>query len=346
MNSHRADKVERTGRGLRPLESLTRWWWQPVRWSELRTVRGGLSLLTAAYFLDALSDLGVWFGEGGLHSASRVDQFLRSAGLEQEAAASVSPLFWVDSYGMYVLFVLLAIVFSLTVTAVDWGGARFSRFVSRPGVRRGLVILPWVIWLCIVAWANRLLWLSGLTETLLSWTWFAVAIAGSSGCEVRPVPGEPIEVDNAPRSSATAGFGMRLLALQGSLLVFITWVSMLTAPVWWNGTGAVALSAATDHRTVNWLPLLAPVWMHESVTHALIVAMPLGLWMAWRPAAAARRVGIGVLTVWAVVVALLGSHWVYGGLLILAFRAIGAVNRSDALAMPAVEDGLVDAAKA
>ena len=326
----RTDRADRDRSFFRAFDRLAQWWWRPVNGRSFCRIRGVLSLLTAGYFLEAFSDLPIWFGETGLHSSARVGQFLRSAGLEQEAAASISPLFLVDSYGIYYLYVVLAATVCLVIAGIDL----FPKFrlaaADRPAVQRVMPALPWAIWLLVIAWANRLMWLSGVPDTLLSWSWFAVAIAGSRGSRMSTVDHGATEVANDYSGcSAMVGFGTRLLALQGSVLLLVTCISMLAAATWWNGTGAIALSTPAENRTVYLMPFLQPVWAHEWLTHAIVVAVPLGLFLAWRTTRTSRRVGVGILIAWAVVVALLGSHWLYGGLIGLAVYSIDVVSRDD-----------------
>jgi hypothetical protein len=103
-----------------------------------------------------------------------------------------------------------------------------------------------------------------------------------------------------------------LIAVQISLVALGTFITMLGGRVWFNGLGAYALAAPWQDRTINWTgenSLLVNTIVHESLTHAIVFALPIGLLLAWL--VATTRYGKTVLTIWCLAIACLGSLWLY-----------------------------------
>lgn len=172
-----------------------------------------------------------------------------------------------------------------------------------------------VLWLLLVGWANRAMVLAGLTESLLSLGLFAAAIAP---------PGSLWAIRSKPQRSTlhwTAGFSQRLLATQVSVVLVATVATMLSGRVWFNGLGAYALAAPSPDRTIDWTNtiLLRPM-VHESLTHLMVASLPIGLLMCWIERT--NRLGKSILLSWCLIVALLGSLWLYAATMAIMVMAI------------------------
>lgn len=282
----------------------SRWesfWFAPGSVAEMGQVRGVLCLITAVYFASNWSDALFWFTGGGPLSATRVSTFLETGGLESEAKWIVSPLFLTSAPWIYRLYLVVGVAVCLMVA-----------------VGRGGNTACWALWLLVVGWANRAMIVSSLGETLLSLGLFAAAIAP-------PAPAlskKRLADDDENPNHWLAGFSQRLMALQVTLIGMATFVTMLGGRVWFNGIGAYALAAPVEDRAIDWTTqawFLNPL-VHETLTHALVFALPLGLALAWLPRS--HRIGQAILISWCLVVALLGSHWLYAAALAAMFMAI------------------------
>ncbi|MEM1227611.1 MAG: hypothetical protein AAGJ40_18075 [Planctomycetota bacterium] len=283
----------------RCFDPVARWWCTPLPAHAVRPIRFALAVITAAYFADGMVDAGDWFGVGQTHSSSQIAEFLSLAGIGEAVSASISPLFLTESTGVYQVYLGLSIALALGM-AVGVGG----RYVKV------------AVWLAVVFWSNRLLWLSGLAETSLSLSLASIAIAA----ETRPDGGR--SSSNSGRSTSN-GLSVRLLAVQASLLIGLTWLGMAAGDVWWDGTGAIALNAPTTNRTIDWTDWLMVTTVHDVVTAVLMVLPPLGLALAWLAAShRSAYAGLGMLWIWAALLALFGSVWIHAAILATGSLAI------------------------
>jgi hypothetical protein len=265
-------------------------------------------LITALYFASSWSDAPFWYSDGGPLSPIRVSTFLQTGGLEDAAQWILSPLFLTGSAWIYRLYLVIGVAACAIVAA------------GRGGKAAG-----WLLWLLLVGWANRAMIVSGLAETLLSLGLFAAAIAPSA-------PSWPRK-QNANHESVDwlAGFSQRLMAVQITLIGLATFVTMLGGRVWFNGIGAYALAAPVEDRWIDWTTqawFVNPL-VHELLTHAMVIALPLGFALAWLPRT--NRIGQAILIGWCSVVALLGSHWLYASALatmVISIRPVGRTSCS------------------
>ena len=287
-------------------------WFSPdwiVRAARLRVL---LCLLAAAYFISSWSDIRFWYTGQGPLSPSRVASFLQSSGLQAEARWIVSPLFWFDSLWMYQTWLVASVALAVIVAAGRGGRAP-----------------AWLLWASVVAWANRSMFLSGIAETLLSLGMFATAIAPPVPAKKLLPVGGPLKgrradpgIDADSVRHWSAGFAIRLLAVQATLFVIATVCSMLAGPVWWNGYGAYAIAAPVQDRTIDWTQtLLVSGIVHETLTHLLVVMLPIGAVLAWRRGT--WWLGQAMISLWCLVIALLSSHWLYAGTLAVMSLAMG-----------------------
>lgn len=268
----------------RTVQGWDRFWFRPTEVYPIARLRAAFCLLTAIYFVSAWSDASFWYAEDGVFSPSNVSRFWQTTGLSDETKWSLSPLFLSESGWAYHAYLLVGLALSGLVAAGI--GGRTTAFA---------------LWACLVGWANRAMILSGLTETLLSLALFTVAIAPPAGIR-----------REHERKAWSARLSERLLAVQITLIGVVTTLTMLGGRVWFNGVGAYAMAAPGQDRTINWTKegsLLVEPFVHESLTHFLVAALPVGLALAWR--AKTSPIGKGVVITWCVAVALLGSHWLY-----------------------------------
>ncbi len=280
-----------------------RFWFSPAPLVIVARVRVLLCVITAIYFASCFSDAAFWYTGGGPLSPTRVSSFLSTGGLESNAKWIVSPLFLTESSWIYYLYLVAGIVVALMVAA-----------------GRGGRIASWALWLLLVGWANRAMILSGLGETLLSLGLFASAIAPPHR-DWKAVLAKP--ADGGPQHWSTR-LSSRLLATQITLIGAATFITMLGGRVWFNGLGAFAMAAPVADRTIDWTAadsLLVRPWFHESLTHLLVIALPVGFTLAW--IRKSNRIGQATLIAWCIAVALLGSHWMYAAVfaaMVLAIR--------------------------
>jgi hypothetical protein len=293
--------VRRTSRP----ENSGRWdrfWFSPTSVQQIGLLRGVLCVITAIYFVSCWGDAAFWYADQGPLSSERVATFLQTSGLDDAARWIVSPLFLSNSPIVYRIY--LAVGIAMTVVVASGRGGRW------PG---------WVLWLLLVGWANREMLLSSLTESALSLGLFASAIAP-------PAPLMPRRNRDDQRHWM-AGFAARLMAVQATVIAGATWVTMLGGRVWFNGLGAYALAAPAQDRTIDWTQFAwfrNPI-VYESLTHLLVLVLPIGLTLAWRPSSS--RIGKAMLLAWCLVIATLSSHWLYTATLATMLMAVGRVEK-------------------
>lgn len=273
-----------------PPGSWGEFWFAPAAVAPVARIRGVLCLITALYFVSSWSDAPFWYTEGGPLSSTRVSTFLRTGGLEDAARWIVSPLFLTSAAWVYQLYLVVGVMACAIVAA------------GRGGKTAG-----WLLWLLLVGWANRAMIVSGLAETLLSLGLFAAAIAPPA----KSWPQKQNDPDKPEPFDWLAGFSQRLMAVQITLIGLATFVTMLGGRVWFNGIGAYALAAPVEDRSIDWTTqawFVNPL-VHELLTHAMVIALPIGFALGWLRRT--HRIGQSILIAWCIVVALLGSHWLY-----------------------------------
>lgn len=276
---------------------------RPTSPAPIAKLRIGLCVITSIYFVSSMFCVGDWLVAGAPFASEHFPSLLQSMDLSSEL--QWSPLYLADSFlggsqFAYQLYLLVGVALCVCIA-----------------IGRGGIVAPWALWFVFVGWANRLILLSGLTEVLLSLALFATAFL-------------------PPRmSTATdwkARFSSRLLAIQTTIFAAATSASMLAQNVWWNGTGSFALAAPTQDRLLGLgeadsiLARFAPVY--ELLTHSLVIALPLGIALAW--SRRLNRLGVFLAITWCLIVAVLGSHWLYGATLACSVLAI-PISNADAV---------------
>ena len=280
-------------------------------------------MLAAVYFFDAWTDVGDWFATGQPHSASLIGSFLTLSGLSDSVIASVSPLYWSESEVVYRGYLCFGIGLSAIV-----------------GMGRGGRVAKIALWLTVVFWANRLLWLSGLAETSLSLALASLAIAPESDETESDEtesgePGESDAISDMATNPSLNGFAARLMAVHATLWMIATWLGMISAEAWWSGTGVVALNAPTSNRTIDWTPCWNATWIHDGLTHVMILLPPLALLLVWLAKSHRwRQAGLIGFVLWTLLLATLGSVWIHAGVLAVGVIAIKRVTNPTTNAPP------------
>lgn len=294
----------------------TEFWFTPAPASCLRFVRRGLCVVAAIYFASALGDVDTWFQRGAPASSSNLATFFRTAELTSDARWMISPLFIWDSIFaqtslgesafVYRCYLLVGIALALLAGVAD----QLGRF-TLPRFASVIVQGCWptlLLWVWFVGWANRIVLLAGIVEPLLSVSLAALAIA-------------PIGQQDHVTSWRTT-FAQRLIALQTTLIAILTTATLLASPTWWNGTGAYALVAPAQDRLFVATDTFFEITLVYELTTALIVCvLPIGIFLAWKPAF--RKIGIGLVVAWCVVVGFLSANVLYAATLGIIVTTIG-----------------------
>ncbi len=241
----------------------------------LRVVRVGLSVAAAWYFASHWSDVGLWLGSDGALATDQLAQFIAAGDVADAAQWRWSPLYMTGSVFVLRLYLLVGVML-----AVLAGWVQSSRVPS-------VMLWLWCVWL-----ANRSLLISGPEELALVFGLAYLAIA-------------------SPRDERhwTTAFARRLIQVHTTLLIGITGLTMLSANIWWDGTGSFAVAAPKGRRLIDFTDLLTAPWFHEPVTHAIVltaILAPVAIWL--RPT---RWPACVTLLVWLVVLGLLSSQWLY-----------------------------------
>ncbi len=303
-----------------PSATLTDRWFTPIECSQLRWVRFGLGLITLLYFAASLTDVGTWLSNGKPASSANLANFFRSAELADEARWMLSPLFvWDAAFSgtglsestlVYRIYLLIGILLASLTCLATW-----SRRPSFPSIIEAPLQSTWLgvlLWIWFVGWANRIVLLAGLVEPILSVSLAAIAIA-------------PLGPNS--KTHWRAGFSRQLLRCQATLILLITTALMLSGAIWWNGMGAYALAAPSEDRVFDVVgSWFENSWAYELMTAWLVVSLPLGLFLAWRPAAnvwkihrlgglQVKRIGIVLIGLWCILVGLLSANLLYAATL-------------------------------
>lgn len=248
--------------------------------ARLRWLRAAFMAITAIYLASCYTDADVLFGRDGWINTTRVGSFLETADLQSQARWYLSPLWWTDSLSVHYACLAVGIGLAIAVTsnqAPSW--------------------LTWLVWLTVVAIANRYMMLASIAESWLSMSLFGLAIASSSRSQ-----------------SWWTGFGIGWLKIQFTVLGIATTLSMWSQETWRMGTGAVAMTQPASERAIDWTESgLTETLVHDAVSVYLLAAIPIGLWLVWTNRC---RFGVVVLTAWALLIATLGSHFLHAALFV------------------------------
>ena len=160
-----------------------------------------------------------------------------------------------------------------------------------------------VLWVWFVGWANRIVFLAGLVEPVLSVSLAALAIS-------------PIVIHNGPANGSwRTGFANRLLGIQTTLLLLTISLTMLASTVWWNGLGAYALVAPKEDRLIDVIDsFFENSWVYESLSAWIVCVPVIACWIGWQvrdSSSCFPRLAQYMMWFWCLVVAILSANILY-----------------------------------
>lgn len=249
------------------IDHWNRFWFAPRPRAVMTLPRVAICLVAAIWFASFWSSASAWLTADGLLAQPLSERMLAA---DQIAAWQAwSPLWFTQSASL--LYGWLAAGVVLCIAAASGLGGRLTL----------AVLLLWVI-----AWANRLVALSGLVEPTL------VACLGYLIIE----PGLPLWANARKTTSTwTAGVALRLLQTHWWLLVAAGLLSQLGGLVWWRGEGVWWLAAADRSNLFTVEQLRGhPMWINF-LSHTVIVVQILALWLLTVPAARPLGIACGIL---------------------------------------------------
>lgn len=267
------------------------WFCSEPQASSLQAVRVGLSLIAAWYFASHWLDVGLWFSGPGVLATETLGQFFEAGDMVETAKWRLSPVYWLNSATALRAYLVIGILLAIAASTLN-----------RTRVPAVLLWL-WCVWL-----ANRSLLISGPEELVLVFGLAYLAIAS---------PIDPLHWSTA--------MARRLLQVHTAMWIAITGLTMLSSTIWWDGTGSIAVAAPTGRRLMDLTDILSNPWLHEPLTHALVmtaILAPIAIW--FRPM---RKPALVALLAWTLVVGMLTSQWMYLltiAVLLQAFRFASA----------------------
>lgn len=258
--------------------------------ASLQLIRIGLSIVAIWYFVSHWEDINTWFSTEGILSSTRIGGFLDAADLTSDATWRWSPLYLTGEgvvlRAYLVIGILLAIATALT---------------HRTRVP-AIMLWLWCVWL-----SNRSLMISGTEELALCFGLGYLAIASPNDFHNRDLADKDASY-SAPYSWTTA-FSMRLIQVHTTLLIGLTGLTMLSAKIWWDGTGSVSVAAPIGRRLINVTELITNATTHEILSHAIIIlalVCPIAIWFN-----ATRKAAFFGLLIWYLIMAILSSQWMH-----------------------------------
>jgi len=281
----------------------TRFWFCTAAAQEpLRVVRIGMAAMAVWFFASHWADIGLWLGGDGILASESLARFLSDAGLGDLVRWRLSPLYWIDSAALLRGYLIVGMALAVASAIV-----RQSR-----AVQIGL-------WLAVLWLANRSLMLAGLEELVLVFGLGYLAIAPA---------------DDAAHWSGS--LALRLLQLHVSFLIAVTGLTMLSSLIWWDGSGVMAVVAPVENRYIDWVNRLGTPWVHELLTHAIVIVAIVAPVLLWT--AATRRAACVAATLWCVVLALLSSQLLYFASLAVLLQVFWKHEPRPAAATAALEE--------
>lgn len=249
------------------LAGWNQYWFAPQSPACMTVPRIAICLVSAMWFASFWSSAAAWVSDDGLLQRPLAAQMLIA---DQTPAWQVwSPLWLVQSAAWIQTWLAVGVVLSL-LGASGLGGRLTLTFLC--------------LW--TIAWANRLVALSGLVEPML------IASLGYLIVD----PGVPLTAHRrSADSSWSTGLALRLLQTHWWLLVAAGLLSQLGGLVWWRGEAVWWLAAAGRS---NWLStelIRGQASWINALTHVVIVVQILALWLLTVPTARPVGIGCGVL---------------------------------------------------
>jgi hypothetical protein len=94
---------------------------------------------------------------------------------------------------------------------------------------------------------------------------------------------------------------------------------MLSSEIWWDGTGSASVSAPVGRRLLNVADTLENPWIHEPLTHFIVLVAVVGSVTIWIKSL--RNYSVCGLLIWCLVMAVLSSQWMYLASIAVALMA-------------------------
>jgi len=249
--------------------------------ASLFIIRIGLCLLAFWFFVSHWNDSPIWFGENGIASQQTLSNFFDTADMAGEAAWYLSPLYWTTSTTVIRAYLIAGMALAIAAALYP------SRLLSVP------------LWLACVGLANRGFLIAGTEDALLCSGLAYLAIARPLDCQFRTVTQE----------HWCTVLSRRMFQVHVTVLLIITGWSMLSSPIWWDGTASISIAAPTGRRLLDVTSWVSSPWIHEPLTHAILLTTLAAPLMLWVPKT--RSFAVIAVVIWCVTLAILSSQWLY-----------------------------------
>lgn len=267
------------------------YWFSPADARRIVPYRVGIGIVACIWFVSFWPALGVWFGPEGVLSVDSGGKLVAFEGIARWQVWS--PLWWTDSLWFYKCWLLLGMALA-TLVAIGIG-ARWSV---------GLLVL-WII-----AWSNRILWLSSLVEpALIAFVAYLLVEPGPSLMQWTSSTSTP----SSRASNSLARAALRLVQTHWWILLAFTLLSQLADVVWWRGDAVWWLAASGRSNLLTIEALRDNAVLVNALTHGMIVLEILALWLI--VLRSTRPVGVLLGAMCCVSIGLLADQLLYALLL-------------------------------
>ncbi len=279
--------------------SLSGWnqfWFAPQPARQMTLPRVLICGVCACWFASYWTTAAAWMAADGLLSHEISARLLENESISRWQ--QWSPLWWTES--AWVLRAWLAVGIALSLLCALGAGGRWTQL--------------W-LWLWAIAWAHRLVVLSGMLEPVLMSALGYLIIQ----------PGEPLRIWRRTHMldvpiAATASGGesddqwtvavaLRLLQTHWWLLVATGLLSQLAGLIWWRGEGVWWLAAAGRSKLVSLELLRQRPLLVNTLSHAVIAVQILALWTISVPRL--RPIGIVAGVLVALIYGGVADHFLY-----------------------------------
>ncbi len=296
------------------LSGWNQFWFSPQPIGRMTLPRVLICAVTACWFASFWTAASVWLAADGVLSTELSARLLESDSISRWQ--QWSPLWWTESAGLLRAWLMVGIALSL-LCALRVGG-RWTQL--------------W-LWLWAIAWAHRIVVLSGILEpALMSALGYLIIqpgapLRGWRRSQAADVPATATNARGEFIEHWTAAVALRLLQTHWWLLVATGLLSQLAGLIWWRGEGMWWLAAAERSNLVGLELLRNRPLLVNTLSHAMIVVQLLALWTVSVPRLRTLGIAAGVLV--AVVYGGLADHFLYAlGLLALLSSFASQPTRS------------------
>ena len=282
------------------IRDWNRFWFSPQSPATLNYLRATICCVAGAWFASFIGSSSAWFTPDGLLTRKLSEQMLQ---FDQASRwQNWSPL-WLSENAMLISGWLIVGLGLSLASAIGIGG------------RSVLVIL--LLW--VIAWAHRITWLQGPVEPALVAALAYLII--EPGCRLGRGPSaNPNSL--SPPATWRAGLALRLLQTHWWLLVAAGLLSQLASLIWWRGEGVWWLASAGRSHLLSSEMLRGQPALTNALSHSVIAAQMLALWLLTVPSARSLGIALGILV--ACIYGLVADQLLYG--LLLASMLISFYN--------------------